>query len=685
MINTRVLAKGIILNQKYEIKSVLGEGGFGITYRAMDTVIDETVAIKEYFPSAYATRDNTNGKTSELTVITGESMEGFHKGLEKFVNEAASLAKFQQEEGIVSVKNFFYENNTAYMVMEYIDGITLKEYLKQNGDKLPYGTVLSMMKPVMQSLSVVHKSEIVHRDISPDNIMVVKEGRLKLIDFGAARFIGNEDEKSLTVILKEGYAPPEQYQTNGRQGEWTDVYAVCAVMYQMITGIVPIESPARVMDGDSLAQIREIPRKVNRAIMKGMSIGIIDRYQTVVDALNDLEKSCKRLRKRTTIVGLMGAIIIITIIFNAPIFKVKNIMEAVETKEISKENVGEESLELEKIENVEKEVIEDKVRYMQLSQTELEKAILDKSGKDVCVIDSDNTCVIYDDFNGDGIKELFMLVGTQSLEYYDGDDKFFASETNGEIWFANDKLTKKVTELMTNGEGGIEMDLLQFGKSNHLCFRHSFSDEGCLLTICQYSEETGPTVTFNKSALYNINTIQMDYTDFVTANGKTYCVVSGSAPEDEEWFYDENFWWLGNYQYYPVYFHNNNYYEYGAKELPYEIFYSKYGIDSSDLVDIFFDISSDNPYDDNIDLPQNNTIDRYDFDKTYCSLVDDYVLSCEDGTYFINLYLYLKSDYSRYISVNLEMYETIDGLLCMGKHLGYHYPIGTSFDVTFPE
>ena len=206
------------------------------------------------------------------------------------MQEASNLAKFQQEDGIVSVKNFFYENNTAYMVMEYIDGDTLKEYLAQHGEKLPYEIVLSMMRPVMKSLTVVHEAGIIHRDISPDNIMVTKDGKMKLIDFGAARFIGNEDEKSLTVMLKEGYAPPEQYQTNGKQGPWTDVYALCATMYRMLSGIVPVEAPARVMNGNIISSIQGVSVRVNNAIAKGMALETSSRYDTISDLLYTLEK-----------------------------------------------------------------------------------------------------------------------------------------------------------------------------------------------------------------------------------------------------------------------------------------------------------------------------------------------------------------------------------------------------------
>ena len=474
--NTRTLEEGIILNQKYRIKSVLGEGGFGITYCAVDMVINETVAIKEYFPSAYATRDNMNGKTSELTVITGESTEGFSKGLEKFVNEAANLAKFQQEEGIVSVKNFFYENNTAYMVMEYIDGITLKEYLKQHGDKLPYETVLSMMEPVMQSLSVVHKSGIIHRDISPDNIMVTKARELKLIDFGAARFIGNEDEKSLTVMLKEGYAPPEQYQTNGKQGAWTDVYAVCATMYRMITGIVPVESPARVMDGDSLAPMKNIPSKVNKAIMKGMSLEVTERFRNMESLIFNVKKMKEAswiltICKFLVFISCIGVFIIIMNINNIN-FKLKEqsaidntdvnkVLEEeqqgrnkpLEERDKSSDNTEDRLVQYNNEEKIES-IVPDNKEEGTISEEELKKSIEDASGYPI--MDS-----IYEDYDGDGKRELFAYMETPLFM-----DEPEGPQT-GYVWFANENGAVFVCETDSNYLFGGSAEVLQFGKTKH--------------------------------------------------------------------------------------------------------------------------------------------------------------------------------------------------------------------------
>ena len=238
------LKPGTILNGKYILGRMIGEGGFGITYAAKDAESNTKVAIKEYFPNGFATR-NTASQNS-VTVFSGVDSDEFASGRAKFLREAKALAKFNSMPGIVSVRAFFEANDTAYIVMEYIDGETLGHYLDKNGGRLPAGQVFNMMKPGMRSLAVVHKAGIIHRDISPDNIMVGRDLSLKLIDFGAAREMSANGSKSLSIQLKPGFAPEEQYRTHGEQGAWTDVYALCATMYRAITGHKPPESLDRL-------------------------------------------------------------------------------------------------------------------------------------------------------------------------------------------------------------------------------------------------------------------------------------------------------------------------------------------------------------------------------------------------------------------------------------------------------
>ena len=224
-----------ILNGKYVIGAAMGEGGFGITYVGYDLNLDIRVAIKEYFPSGMVTR-GTVGEGSVTLYTSGDPHE-YENEKNKFLFEAKTLAKFDDLPGIVSVRDFFNENGTAYIVMEFIDGVSLKDYLKRKGGKISVDQALRMTEPLLKSLSLIHKSGIIHRDISPDNIMITKKGEIKLLDFGAARGVSPDGTKSMSVQLKHGYAPEEQYRSHGKQGPWTDVYAICATIYRAITGL----------------------------------------------------------------------------------------------------------------------------------------------------------------------------------------------------------------------------------------------------------------------------------------------------------------------------------------------------------------------------------------------------------------------------------------------------------------
>lgn len=277
------------LNGKYLVGKVIGEGGFGITYIGFNMETDLPVAIKEYFPSELATRDTAQGNT--ITIFSGEARDLYRDGLEKYLREARNLSMFSDLSGIVTVKDFFYENETAYIIMEYINGITLKDHLTKVGGRMKQNEVIKMMKPVLESMSKIHEVGIIHRDISPDNIMITKNKQIKLTDFGAARVFDTEDTKSVTVVLKRGYAPEEQYRAKGNQGPWTDVYALCATMYRMITGVTPQEALERIIE-DSVEPISKydpsVWPEIEFAIMKGLSLRAQDRYQTVSDLIDAL-------------------------------------------------------------------------------------------------------------------------------------------------------------------------------------------------------------------------------------------------------------------------------------------------------------------------------------------------------------------------------------------------------------
>lgn len=271
-----------ILNGKYIAGRVIGEGGFGITYLGFDLNLEIPLAIKEFYPNGFVTREAAY--TTAVTSYVGKNQSEFNKWRDNFLKEARSLAKFSNLPGIVEVRDFFSENNTVYIVMEYVEGITLKEYLKQQGGKIPVDVTLQLIEPVMTSLQKVHEMGIIHRDISPDNIMILKQGGMKLLDFGAARDISPNAEKSLSVLLKPGYAPEEQYRTRGNQGPWSDVYALTATIYKCLTGVTPVEAMERMRQDSLVSPVNMgIPLTSGQesALQKGMAVYAEQRFQTM--------------------------------------------------------------------------------------------------------------------------------------------------------------------------------------------------------------------------------------------------------------------------------------------------------------------------------------------------------------------------------------------------------------------
>lgn len=273
----------LLKNGDYMVGRVLGEGGFGITYIGFDQNLLSRVAIKEYYPSGFAGRDVTEGNFT-LRVYGGDYADDYYKGLEAFLEEARILAKFAGMDGIVNVRSLFQENGTAYIVMEYVDGISVKEYVHKHG-KIEPKLVLEMMEQPIRALQAVHEEHLVHRDVSADNFMLDKEGKITLIDFGAARYSNVIDEKTRTTICKQGFSALEQYSREGKQGPWTDVYSICATMYYMLTGIVPKNSTERIVDDAvvPLEQMSDIEMSIEkkRSIMTGMAVKSSDRFQNM--------------------------------------------------------------------------------------------------------------------------------------------------------------------------------------------------------------------------------------------------------------------------------------------------------------------------------------------------------------------------------------------------------------------
>lgn len=314
------LYPGTVLNDRYIIGQVLGFGGFGITYKAWDKNLNTVMAIKEYYPSGLV---NRVPDTKKVILFTGNRRKEYNHGLMRFLDEARSMAKFSSHKNIINIFEYFEENNTAYIVMEFLDGVTLGEFLKEN--RMDTESCLDVIREICTALKDVHKVGIVHRDISPDNIFLCTNGVIKLIDFGAARF-SSEEEQQRTIILKPGFAPPEQYESVNIRGPWTDIYALGATMYYMLTGVKPEESTNRKVS-DTLPAPHEvdgnIPEYVSNTVMQAMAIHKHMRFASIVDlekALNQEKKVLPiktqvRRRKNRRIAGLGAALLVIAISF----------------------------------------------------------------------------------------------------------------------------------------------------------------------------------------------------------------------------------------------------------------------------------------------------------------------------------------------------------------------------------
>ena len=276
------LPDGWLLNGRYRVGKVLGEGGFGITYLAQDYKTNELVAIKEYFPESMVTRN----QTMTVRVTSGDKRDNFEYGKSLFLQEARTLAALKNNEHVVSIFEYFEENGTgtAYFAMEYVPGTDFYGYIKERGGRLSFDETMEVAQPVMDALTAIHKIGLVHRDVTPDNIRISDHGKVKLLDFGSARYSVGDVTKTLDVLLKHGFAPVEQYSRHGKQGAFTDVYSLSATIYYAITGKKPYDSVDR-MDEDLLplpsALGADISSSQEEALMHGLAVRAQDRFQTI--------------------------------------------------------------------------------------------------------------------------------------------------------------------------------------------------------------------------------------------------------------------------------------------------------------------------------------------------------------------------------------------------------------------
>ncbi|MCR5012934.1 MAG: protein kinase [Lachnospiraceae bacterium] len=273
------LAPGSVLAGQYIIDKVLGQGGFGITYAATDHKTGNKVAVKEFFPDTMATRQGTT-----VIPFTGERGDSFSYGKDRFLDEAQTLAQFIGNENIVRIHTYFEENGTAYFVMDYVEGTSFDVYIREHGGKLDWEETAKILIPVMDALGAVHSKGIVHRDVTPDNIYITKDGSVKLLDFGAARYSLGDKSRSLDVVLKHGFAPKEQYTRRGKQGPFTDIYALGATFYFALTGKRPPDSIDRIEDDELVPPSRlgaKITSAAEEAILMAMNINPQDRFQSM--------------------------------------------------------------------------------------------------------------------------------------------------------------------------------------------------------------------------------------------------------------------------------------------------------------------------------------------------------------------------------------------------------------------
>ena len=280
---------GYRLNGRYRVCRSLGQGGFGITYLAEDELLGQKIVIKEYFPAAFARR----AEDGSIRIMEETDRAAFTEGRNRFLREARILTSLLDVPGVVKAWNYFQENQTAYLVMEYVQGISLRSWLEQNGEVPSFDEALEMLRPVVLALANIHKKGLLHRDITPDNLMVGANGTVKLLDFGSARsYLREKDsEMTQTVLLKSGYAPPEQYDGKSVQGPWTDIYALSATLYEMITGCMPEDALQRQIRDEllepSVYGAKITPEQEEHLLKRGLALDERERYTSVREFSSD--------------------------------------------------------------------------------------------------------------------------------------------------------------------------------------------------------------------------------------------------------------------------------------------------------------------------------------------------------------------------------------------------------------
>ncbi|WP_455949901.1 protein kinase domain-containing protein [Eubacterium sp.] len=277
-----------LLNNRYLTGRVLGKGGFGITYLAQDIETGKLCCVKEYMPSEYSRREENS---SRLVPIESKYSQIFEHGKRRFIDEAMTLLKLYDNKTVVDIYDYFEQNNTGYFVMEYLNGVSMKKMTSLYNGRLPLQIANKILDVIGVALIDIHSKKMLHRDISPENIFITQSKEIKLIDFGAARDYIKTQNQGMSVLLKAGYAPPEQYSTKGSQGPWTDIYALAATYYTCVSGQKLLDAMF-VLNGMKQPELFELNCKIDKhtsdVIAKAMATNFKERYQTVTDMFMDL-------------------------------------------------------------------------------------------------------------------------------------------------------------------------------------------------------------------------------------------------------------------------------------------------------------------------------------------------------------------------------------------------------------
>lgn len=291
------LKPGTVLKNRYIIGEVIGFGGFGIIYKAYDTVLSIMVAVKEFYPAGLVNRGESQ---TQVKIPDEDKQIQYDKLLSRFIEEARNMAFFANEKDIMNVFAYFEENKTAYIIMEYIGDVLLKDYLQQI-TRIPHEQSCMYILQILEALQKLHDHHIVHRDISPDNIFLINRQQIKLFDFGAARFQDENNADDLSAVVKAGYSPPEQYSTDGPCDHRVDIYAAGALFYTMLTGHKPEESLDRLEQDllpEDIKKEPDIQPQIGKVILKAMALNPENRYSTAREFADEIHKAeTKKTRK----------------------------------------------------------------------------------------------------------------------------------------------------------------------------------------------------------------------------------------------------------------------------------------------------------------------------------------------------------------------------------------------------